>query len=61
MDDLTFEILQAAVRIARNEQIRTIATLRARLTSLYPGQGDQCDVAISEWARLARNTEAVYE
>jgi hypothetical protein len=50
MDDLTYYILRTAVRVARDEQIRTLKALRARLATLFPDAPDQRDAAIKTWA-----------
>lgn len=49
MDDLTFEILRVAVRIAKDEQIKRLAVLRKRLAQLYPDAAPQRDAAINAW------------
>lgn len=56
MDDLAFDILRAAVRVARDEQIRRLSGLRSRLAQLYPEAPDQCEAAIKAWAQYTQNT-----
>ncbi len=36
MTDLTFDILRAAVTLAKNEQIKTAEILKSRLKDFYP-------------------------
>jgi len=51
-----FEILRAAVTVAKNEQIRTVAKLRARLLELYPGKVDEVKEALVCWANYVKKT-----
>jgi hypothetical protein len=50
LDEFVFEIIRAAVNLARNEQIRSLSTLRVRLATMYPGKDAECDAAIAAWA-----------
>lgn len=54
--ELTFEILRAAVTIARNQQIKSVKTLKELLALEYPGHGEDIDLAISTWARRVEQT-----
>lgn len=54
MDDLTFEILRAAVRVAKDYQIRRLDGLRARLAQMYPNDEPQREAAIQAWANYTR-------
>ncbi len=54
VSDDTFNILKAAVNIARNEQVRRLATLRAKLSAIFPGKDEQITEAINAWAEHAR-------
>lgn len=50
MDNFAFACLQAAVRVAREEQIENLPALRARLTRM--GFNDQeITVAVRAWAQ----------
>lgn len=46
-------ILQSAVTIARNRQIRRLKSLRAELLMMYPGREDQIEEALKLWAEYA--------
>jgi hypothetical protein len=54
MDVLVFEILRSAVRMAKEDQIRSLATLRARLALMWPDHAVQREAAITEWAKYTR-------
>ena len=54
--ELTFEILRAAVTIARNRQIKSVETLKKLLALEYPGQDEDIDLAISTWAHRVKQT-----
>jgi hypothetical protein len=54
LDELTFEILRAAVRVARDEQIRSLPALRARLARMYPQFPEQIKGAIETWAQYVK-------
>lgn len=47
-------LLMAAVRLARDEQIRTVAALRSRLLGLFPGSEEQVGEALLTWANYER-------
>lgn len=55
MTDETVEIIRAAVRLAKNEQIKRLSTLRARLLDIYPGKDGAIEEALAAWARYAKN------
>ena len=55
MDDKVFGILQSAVNLARNEQIRTVEKLKSRLLDLYPDEEDAVKQAIGFWAKQTRS------
>lgn len=50
MSEESFEIMRCAVNIARNGQVRGLATLRAILKEKFPGQDEQIEEAITAWA-----------
>lgn len=50
MTEGVFEMLRAAVNIARFQQIRQLTTLRAELVRRFPGRNDDIDGAILAWA-----------
>ncbi len=54
MSEEAFEILRAAVTLAKNEQIRTVSALRSRLLQIFPGKEAQADEAIQCWAQCIR-------
>ena len=56
MTDSVLRILMSAVTVARNEQIRTVQSLKQRLTHLYPGRDAEIDEAISEWAARVQHS-----
>lgn len=45
-----FGILQSAVRIARDEQIRTLVRLRQRLNAIFPNEEATIEIALAKWA-----------
>jgi hypothetical protein len=49
LSELQFEILRAAVRLAKEDRISTTGVLRARLTGFY--QEADVKVALIFWAR----------
>lgn len=51
MSDEAFDVLRAAVTLAKNEQIRTVAALRSRLHQLFPNKEAQAEEAILYWAQ----------
>ena len=50
MEQRVFEILRAAVNIARYEEVRRLSALRARLAERFPGEENHCQAAIAAWA-----------
>ena len=54
MDDLTYEILHAAVTVAKEHQIRTLPALRNRLALMYPNSPEQCEAALTAWSEYVR-------
>lgn len=54
MDDLTFEILRAAVTVVKEHQIRTLPALRTRLALMYPDAPEQREGAITAWVEYTR-------
>ncbi len=50
LSEAAFDILRAALRIARDEQIRRLTTLRSRLESAFPGQQADVRAALLYWA-----------
>ncbi len=50
MDNLTFEILRAAVTTAKSEQIESLDVLRPRIDQMYPNSAVERDAAIKAWA-----------
>lgn len=51
-----FEVLQAAVRVARDKQTATLLSLRANLARLFPARADDVDQAIAYWAAHVKRT-----
>jgi hypothetical protein len=51
-----FEVLQVAVRVARDQQIKTLLSLRANLGRLFPSRADDIDQAIAYWAAHVQRT-----
>jgi len=49
-----FDILKAAVNIARDQQVKRLSTLRGKLHSAFPGKGDQINEAINAWSTYAQ-------
>ncbi len=56
MSNDTFEILRAAVNVARDRQVRRLSTLRALLARMFPGQDAQIDEAIQAWSSYAQRS-----
>lgn len=54
MNDETFNILRAAVTLAKNEQICTVSALRSRLLQLFPDKEAQTEEAILCWAQYTQ-------
>lgn len=50
LSDKGYEILRYAVNIVRNEQIRRLHALRARLLKDFPGEDDNVRAALRYWA-----------
>lgn len=48
------EVLRAAVNLARDEQIRKVATLQARLNQVFPNRAEDVAIALSKWADYVR-------
>ena len=46
MDEAVFEVLRAAVRVVRDEQVQRLVTLKSRLLELFPGRQDDIAAAI---------------
>lgn len=57
--DLVFEILRAAVTLAKNEQVRRRDTLRKSLLELYPRHEAECDAALKTWAGYAATSKQI--
>lgn len=54
-----FDILVAAVNVARNEQVRSVASLKLRLASLFPKALEtDIDSTLRYWARHMQATGA---
>ena len=59
LSDLAYEILRAALNIARNEQVRTLARLKQKLASRYPSAPQtDIDSALAFWAKRVRDTDS---
>ena len=43
------DILMTAVRVARDQQITTLAALKQRLQDIFPGEEDGVEWALSAW------------
>jgi hypothetical protein len=56
MTDEIFEILRAAVTVSRNESIKKLDKLRARLAEAYPGKEPEIEAALTAWAAQERRT-----
>jgi len=50
LTDLQFVILQAAVALVKNEQIKRLTTLRTRLRQLFPNKPKNIEKALAYWA-----------
>jgi hypothetical protein len=59
MDTTVFACLQSAVRIARDQQIQKVATLRMRLSGQYDAQ--TIDAALKLWANYEKEKRERYE
>jgi hypothetical protein len=49
-DDADYEMLRAAVNLARQAQVRSLASLKRRLAELFPGREESIDRALQFWA-----------
>lgn len=58
LDDLTFEILRAAVRVSKDYQIRRLDGLRARLAMMYPNNEPQREATVQAWAQYVRTANS---
>ncbi|ABM39689.1 hypothetical protein Pnap_4411 (plasmid) [Polaromonas naphthalenivorans CJ2] len=54
MSDSVFEVLRAAVGMARAEQVQRLATLKLKLLEVFPGRQEDIASAIAFWAAHAR-------
>jgi hypothetical protein len=52
--DQIFLIVRSAVNLAREEEIKSVEALRSRLKENFPGLHDECDTAISAWAKFSK-------
>lgn len=55
MTECVFEMLLAAVNIARFQQIRKVTTLRAELVRRFPDRNEDIDGAILAWANYEQS------
>lgn len=55
MTDEVYEILRAAVNLARFEQIRSLPTLKSRLIRRYPGRDTEVNEALFAWAEYTQS------
>jgi len=55
MTEDVFEVLRAAVNLARHRGIRRVVTLRARLKELYPGREADIQEALLAWAKYVQD------
>lgn len=55
LSDEAYPILQDAVRIVKERNIRTVAALRKDLSELYPGQEDDIREALMFWAHYEKS------
>ncbi len=58
LTDLQFRILHSAVTLAKNEDIRSLASLRLRLLKLYPGKPKNIAKALKFWANYLVKTRS---
>lgn len=54
--DSAYEMLRAAVNVARNIQVENVQALKEQLNSAYPDRQADIDSAISFWADEIRCT-----
>lgn len=57
LDDAVFEVLREAVRMARDEQVLTVAELRMRLQARGDGRDAVIDQALLVWAERVAHLE----
>lgn len=50
MNEEVYEILRAAVTIAKDLQVRRVATLRKHLLDRFPGRDNAITEALKAWA-----------
>ena len=50
-----YEILRAAVNIARNQNVGKLAVLRDRLNEMFPGEAENIKAALAFWAQSQHN------
>jgi hypothetical protein len=60
LNEAGFEVLQVAVRAARDRQIRTLKALREFLDTQFPNRKDDIDQAVKYWSAYVRR-DAVLE
>lgn len=56
MTEKTFEIIKAAITLAKNEDIKSLRALKARLERMYPNNQEEREEAIKELALYVRLT-----
>lgn len=54
LSDSGFEMLRAAVNLARDGEFWSLASLRLRLGQIFPAQGEDIEQAIKFWASRER-------
>jgi len=54
MTDNVFEVLHAAVTIAKDRQIRCVKVLRRQLLELFPGREAEISEALAFWSSYVR-------
>lgn len=57
LDDAVFEVLREAVRMARDEQLHTVAELRMRLQARGEGRDALIERALLVWAEREAQLE----
>ena len=58
LSDSALEVLFAAVRLAKSEQIQSVKILRARLAQFFPGQEADITSALSYCGARERRTRS---
>ena len=58
LNEVGFEILRSAVRMARDGNINKIDVLREKLQERYPSEMDQIQLAISTWAQHVQENKS---